>query len=271
MNASNSASALRIKTFPQGEAILLGVEAQSDIVQMARSKDIAPNLGRLSRSQVAARRGLHKGEHRQPVMTESVVLMSTVGKKTSTASAKKEAPEFTEKPVGGKGNGEKRSVPTAKASKYYPAEDVRRPRASRKTAAKTGLRSSITPGTVLILLSGRFSGKRVVCLKQLESGLLLVTGPFKWVAMSSALLADNCRLNGVPLRRVSQAYVIATSTKVDLSSISLPESVNDSYFAKAKAAKSSKEGEFFGSAEGEKKALPEEKKSEQKVCPSVVE
>lgn len=63
---------------------------------------------------------------------------------------------------------------------------------------------------------------------------------------------------------MSQAYVIATSTKVDISSVSIPESINDAYFAKAKAAKASKEGEFFGEGK-EKKAFPEEKKAEQKV------
>ena len=71
---------------------------------------------------------------------------------------------------------------------WYPAEDKKRD-VRKKQPKKPKLRSSIEPGQVLILLSGRFRGKRVVFLKQLESGLLLVTGPHK--------------VNGVPLKRVN--------------------------------------------------------------------
>lgn len=65
-------------------------------------------------------------------------------------------------------------------------------------------------------------------LKQLETGLLLVTGPYQ--------------INGVPLRRVSQTYVIATRTKVDLTGFEVPEKFNDDYFRRTEVTKKS-EGE----------------------------
>jgi len=48
----------------------------------------------------------------------------------------------------------------------YPADDVKKPvvRNSKKPKI-TKLRKSITPGTVLIVLAGRFKGRRVVFLK----------------------------------------------------------------------------------------------------------
>jgi len=100
---------------------------------------------------------------------------------------------------------------------WYPADDVPKP-VTRKFKPKTAkLRAGITPGTVLILLSGRFAGKRVVFLKQLDSGLLLINGPYA--------------VNKVPLRRVDQAYVIATTTKVPLPAGLDLSPFNDKYFA----------------------------------------
>lgn len=52
------------------------------------------------------------------------------------------------------------------------------------------------------------------------------------------------KVNGVPLRRVNQAYVIATSTVVDLSSVKVPE-IEDAYFAREKASKKKDEEQFF--------------------------
>jgi len=84
---------------------------------------------------------------------------------------------------------------------WYPADDETK-QIKRRQPKPTKLRKGIEEGSVLILTAGRFRGKRVVCLKQLKSGLLLITGPHK--------------INGVPLRRVNQVYTMTTSTKVDI-------------------------------------------------------
>jgi large subunit ribosomal protein L6e len=62
--------------------------------------------------------------------------------------------------------------------------------------------------------------------------------------MWSLCCAGPYKVNGVPLRRVNQSYVIATSTKVNLEGLELP-AIDDAYFAKEKAAKKSKEEQFF--------------------------
>jgi len=75
-----------------------------------------------------------------------------------------------------------------KKYEWYPADDDKK-HAKRHTPKSPKMRKSIEAGRVLILLSGRFRGKRVVALKQLKSGLIAVTGPY--------------RVNGVPVKRVN--------------------------------------------------------------------
>ncbi|PRP78740.1 putative 60S ribosomal protein L6 [Planoprotostelium fungivorum] len=112
----------------------------------------------------------------------------------------------------------------------YPTEKVQKAFRPHKKQNAQKLRASITPGTVLIVLSGRFAGKRVVFLKQSSNGLLIVTGPYE--------------LNGVPVRRIAQHLVIATSTKVDVSAVDVSK-FDDAYFAKPSAPKQKKSEQGF--------------------------
>jgi large subunit ribosomal protein L6e len=85
--------------------------------------------------------------------------------------------------------------------------------------------------------------------------LLLISGPRK--------------INGVPLRRVSQAYVIATSTKLDISSVKVDAKFTDEYFKgdrieKKKATEAALLGGF------EKKPVTAERAADQKALDSML-
>ncbi|ABN67747.1 ribosomal protein [Scheffersomyces stipitis CBS 6054] len=135
------------------------------------------------------------------------------------------------------------------APKWYQSEDVPAPKQTRKTARPQKLRASLVPGTVLILLAGRFRGKRVVYLKNLEDNTLLVSGPFK--------------INGVPLRRVNARYVIATSTQVSVEGVDVSK-FNVEYFAREKTPRSKKsEADLFNEAQP-KKEIKAERVADQK-------
>merc|ERR1719242_868676 len=125
---------------------------------------------------------------------------------------------------------------------YYKARDKPLKNMQKRNPPK--LRKSITPGTVLIMLKGKYKGARVVFLKQLESGLLLVTGPMYF--------------NGVPLRRTSQKYVIATSTKLDIGdNVSGLDKVTDKSFATKKKKEDEKDDEDIFEDDEAKTEYPE--------------
>lgn len=95
-------------------------------------------------------------------------------------------------------------------------------------------------------MAGKFRGKRCVVLSALESGLLLVSGPYQ--------------VNGVPLRRVSASYVIATSTSVDVSGVDVA-SYTDKYFARSEE---SLKGELFAGDEPKAAIVSDTRKADQK-------
>jgi len=162
-------------------------------------------------------------------------------------------------------SGEKAAAPktgqVGRAQRFYPVDQERRrfktTGAGKKYQGAKKLKEGIVPGSVLILVAGRHRGKRVVFMKQLESGLLLVTGPFK--------------INGVPLRRVNQKYVIATSTKLDFAS-AIPDRVNDEYFSRIElnAHEGQNEGEIFQTKKAVYQASAERKEDQKAVDAAIL-
>ena len=130
---------------------------------------------------------------------------------------------------------------------WYPTTNLKQHfKRKSKLPKPTHIQHALQPGQIVILLSGRFRGKRVVYLKKLQSGLLLVTGPYK--------------LNGVPLKRVNQAYVLPTCTKVELADVA--KDVTDDLFKRVDV-KRENEKDFFEEPAVKKGRITDDRKNAQ--------
>ncbi len=90
-------------------------------------------------------------------------------------------------------------------------------------------------------------------MKQLSSGLLLVTGKNMIIIFLEIdfvfcifIQLGPQKLNGVSLRRVNQIYVIGTSTKLDLSSAKF-DNLDDKFFKRVRPTKKNAEKDIFDS------------------------
>merc|ERR1711868_358327 len=208
-------------------------------VGRARNTPLESGVYKYSRSQMYHKKAIYK-----------------FTKKTTPKAAAEKKPAFVEKKVGGAKNGGTRKVATNKPKFDYPtySKDVVKTSKNLFSKQKHSLRPSLSAGVIAIVLAGVHKGKKVIVLKQLGTGLLLVSGPYA--------------LNGCPLRRVNQRYLLAPKTKVDVSGVKVPEHVNDAYFKRAAAAKKAaaaagkKDGDIFESKKEEYKPS-EQRKTDQ--------
>ena len=128
---------------------------------------------------------------------------------------------------------------------WYPVSNLKSHFKRQCKAPKAShISAPLTPGQIVIILSGRFRGRRVVYLKKLESNLLLVTGPYKY--------------NGVPLKRVNAAYVLPTNTKLNINA-EIAKNVNDKFFDRVDIERT-KEEDFFEDKEKKKGRISDDKK-----------
>lgn len=193
----------------------------------------------------------------KPLLVKLKKLAKKRGVKVDDLLVKK--PKYVVKKVKGTQNGGERKVLVKKGPRFYPTET--RPRKSKtgRVTHKMHARSfkkGIEPGRVLIILAGKHRGKRVVLLKTLKSGLLLVNGPFK--------------INGCPLKRMHQKFVIVTRTKIPFDGVKLPKHIDDKYFktkkvTSSKGKKTKQGGNIFAKGKKAGSATPSRIRGEDQI------
>lgn len=210
----------------------------------AKNRELLPGLMRFSRARMFGRKAIYKKQKLA---------------KPNVKPVKAKAEKYVTKKVEGAKNGGERKVLLKKPAKSINAQNNKIKRNKKTQFNKNHvrrLRPTLTPGTVVIILVGPHKGKRVVFLKQLASGLLLVTGPFRY--------------NGYPLRRINQNYVLATKTKLDLSAAKVPETLNDEYFRRSKKSnRKTTEADIFSSKKQEYE-VSEQRKQDQKLVDGMI-
>lgn len=83
-------------------------------------------------------------------------------------------------------------------------------------------------------------------------------------------LSGPYKINGVPIRRVNQAYVIATKTKLDITDLNIPEHIDDSYFDRVNTSPEKDENGVVLLATKVDQEWLEKRKADQKTVDTMV-
>ena len=86
------------------------------------------------------------------------------------------------------------------------------------------------------------------------------------------MISGPMKLNGCPMRRINQIYLLATENSIDVSAVKVPETINDDYFRHARAEKVKKgDGDIFTTKKEEYKPSEQRKTDQADMDKQVLE